>query len=146
MNNLTKVTMKSVFIDKTVEPNNAALKKALKDTFGVWQKLVNFTRETYPDAVEKWHFTSEKYGWSYRVSDKKRVIVYFLPRDKFFKIAFVFGQKATDSILASDISNSIKNEFKAAKVYAEGRGIRISVTDTSQLEDIKKLIVIKIAN
>jgi hypothetical protein len=34
----------------------------------------------------------------------------------------------------------------AAKSYAEGRGIRIAVTNEAILEDIKKLITIKISN
>jgi hypothetical protein len=72
------------------------------------------------------------------------VIIYLLPRDKFFKVAFVFGQKATDAILESHIADAIKNELQATKVYAEGRGIRIDIKDPKATEDILKLIAIKI--
>jgi len=44
------------------------------------------------------------------------------------------------------MSDHIKNELNAAKVYAEGRGIRIEVRNEAVLEDIKKLVIIKIAN
>jgi len=67
-----------------------------------------------------------------------------LPREKFFKVALVFGQKATDKLLESNIAETIRTEIKAAKVYAEGRGIRIEVRDKSILADIKKLIEIKV--
>ncbi|MBK6400162.1 MAG: DUF3788 family protein [Bacteroidetes bacterium] len=92
--------------------------------------------------MDEWKFSSEKFGWSFRISDK-RVIIY-LPRDQYFKVAFVFGQKATDSILKSKISSEIMNELKSAKVYSEGRGIRISITDKTLVNDVQKLISFKI--
>ncbi len=94
----------------------------------------------------EWKFSGEKFGWSYRINDAKRVIVYLLPRQHFFKIAFVFGNKATEKILESDVSEVIKNELRLAKVHAEGRGIRIDIRDDSDIDDIKKLILIKIGN
>ena len=72
-------------------------------------------------------------------------MIYLLPREVFFKVALVFGQKATELILASTVSEDLKNELKAAKVYAEGRGIRVEVKNKSIIDDIKKLIAIKIA-
>ena len=98
----------------------------------------------YPNGIESRNCS--KYGWSFRIDDKKRAILYLLPRDKFFKAAFVFGQKATEIILQSKISISIKKELEVAKVYAEGRGIRIDIKDDLPVDDIKKLVDIKLAN
>ena len=61
-------------------------------------------------------------------------------------MAFVFGEKATDKILSDSISENIKSELNAAKKYAEGRGIRIEITDSSLMKDIEKLIEIKASN
>ena len=58
----------------------------------------------------------------------------------------MFGQKATDMIMKSQIANSIKTELDSAKVYAEGRGIRIDIKDKMIISDIKELIDIKLAN
>jgi len=69
-----------------------------------------------------------------------------LPRDKYFKIALSFGQKAFDKIMSSSISDTIKLELSNAKAYAEGRGIRIEVKDNSILNDLEELIRIKISN
>lgn len=136
--------MQSIFTDKKKKPDEADLKEALDRTYAFWKTIAAFTTQCYPSATEEWNYSSEKYGWSYRISDKRRVLIYLLPRDKFFKTAFVFGQKATDDILKSDVSSSIKNELNAAKVYAEGRGIRLEVKDKTLINDIKKLISIKI--
>jgi hypothetical protein len=138
--------MKSIFIQKGMKPTKEDLKKELGDTFELWTTLAEFTKKANPDSFEEWKYSSEKYGWSFRISDKKRVLIYLLPRDNFFKVAFVFGQKATDKILDSNISESIVKEIKLAKVYAEGRGIRIEIKNKSITNDIKKLIKIKIEN
>ena len=91
-------------------------------------------------------FSIPKYGCRFKIKDKKRVILYLISRDKFFKAAFVFDLKATDNILKSNISEIIKADIQKAKVYAEGRGIRIDVTDSSFTEDLKKMISIKISS
>jgi hypothetical protein len=138
--------MKSFFADKAKQPTETELKKALNKNYDAWITLAEFTKKSYPKATEEWKFSGEKYGWNFRVSDKKRALIYLLPRDGFFKAAFVFGQKATEAILKSNISDNIKDEIKAAKVYAEGRGIRIEVKNKNILTDLKTLITIKIGN
>lgn len=138
--------MKSIFTDKAITPSETQLKTALGETYDHWLTLANLTLSLHPKAITQWHYSGEKFGWSFRISDKKRVLIYLLPRDQFFKVAFVFGQKATDTVLISNISDSIKNELMATKPYAEGRGIRISITNESMVDDIKQLISIKISN
>lgn len=58
----------------------------------------------------------------------------------------MFGQKAFEEVMKSSVAEKIKHELSEAKVYAEGRGIRIEVKDDSLLEDIVKLIEIKVLN
>lgn len=138
--------MKSVFTDKTKTPTPADLKNALGKTSDCWIKIEKLTKEIAPKAVAVWHFSGDKFGWSYRISDSKRVLVYLLPRENYFKVALVFGNKAVLQIQNSDISEHIIKELLAAKSFAEGRGIRIDVRDNEDIRDIQKLIEIKIAN
>lgn len=138
--------MKSIFTNKKAKPTTSDLKKALDSTYHAWQDLADFTHTSYKNTKAEWKFSGEKYGWSFQIKDSKRVIIYLLPRDKFFKAGFVFGQKATDEILESDITEYLKNEIRYARVYGEGRGIRIEVKDNALLTDLKKLITIKISN
>ena len=136
--------MKSIFTDKNKLPNDNDLKESLGDTYQLWQLIKDYVISKYPKGFEEW--SCSKYGWSLRIKDKKRAIIYLLPRDRFFKVAFVFGQKATDMIMKSQIANSIKTELDSAKVYAEGSGIRIDIKDKMIISDIKELIDIKLAN
>lgn len=136
----------SIFQDKAIVPCDKDLVAGLGPVFELWIQLRNFVLEKYPGGLMEWNYSGVKYGWSFRIKDKKRAILYFLPRENYFKVAFVFGQHAIDMIMASDISPEIKATLEQATKYAEGRGIRIDVKNNLILSDIKKLVEIKLAN
>lgn len=133
-------------MDKGVPPTEAMLREALGQTAGLWKQLADFTCSSSPGATAEWNFSGPKYGWSFRIKDKKRVILYLLPREGYFKAALVFGGKATREVLQSQVSETIKTELSHAKAYAEGRGIRVEVRDSNHLDDLKQLITIKLAS
>ena len=137
---------KSIFTNKSITPNDNDLIGPLGNTCKLWHLIEDYVHLKYPKAFDEWNFSGEKYGWSFRIKDKKRTIIYFLPRDQFFKVAFVYGQKATDMIVKSNVSEWIKKELESARVYAEGRGIRLEIRDETILDDIKALVDIKLAN
>jgi len=136
----------SIFTNKADMPDNFILSATLGDLFEIWTKIREYVFHVYPKATEEWNFPGQKYDWSFRIKDKKRAIIYLLPRDKFFLVAFVFGEKAAKDALDSTIASEIKTTIESARVYAEGRGFRIEVRNKSIVQDIKKLIDIKVAN
>jgi hypothetical protein len=138
--------MKSIFTDKFKTPTSQDLEIALGATSNIWQHFSDFTKTHAPAAIEEWMYSSEKFGWSFRLKDKKRVLIYLLPRDQFFKVAFVFGEQATTAILESTIVEHIKNDIKVSRKYAEGRGIRIDITNQTLVSEIEKLIAFKVAH
>jgi hypothetical protein len=134
----------SIFMDKARIPDDLMLREALSDLHPVWMEIRDYAFRKYPNALEEWNSPGKNYGWSFRIKDKKRAIIYLLPRDKYFMVAFVFGEKATTEALASGINGEIKTTIESARVYAEGRGFRIEVRDMILVEDIKTLIDIKL--
>jgi hypothetical protein len=136
----------SFFMDKTKQPTDNDLLDCLKSSYNFWVQIKDYVIEKYPDGKAEWNYPGKNYGWSYRIKDKKRAIIYFLPRDKYFKVAFVFGNKATQEVLSSCVCDEIKKELESTKPYIEGRGIRIDIVDNSKIKDIKELIQIKMAN
>jgi hypothetical protein len=135
----------SIFSNKKVIPTENDLLEVLGDSYGLWKRICQYVHLKYPGATEQWNNPGEKYGWHFRIKDKKRTIVYLLPAEKSFKVALVYGQKATSVVMQSHVSEEIKAELAAAKVYAEGRGIRIDVVNKDIIHDIETLIDIKIA-
>lgn len=136
----------SIFSDKLVKPTDNDLADKLDSNYELWNRIYDLVLSKYPNALAEWNYPGKKYGWNFRIKDKKRAIIYLLPRDRYFKVAFVFGDKAVNEIMKSKISNDIKTEISQAKKYVEGRGIRIDVKDDSNLFDIGQLIDIKLNN
>ncbi len=136
----------SIFRDKAIKPTDKDLVEKLDSTYNLWKRIHDFVFSKYPNGLAEWNHSGQKYGWNFRIKDKKRAILYFLPRDGYFKVAFVFGQKATDIVMESNISSDIKKDLMQATKYAEGRGIRIEITNDSLLPDIEQLIMIKLNN
>ncbi|HOY31577.1 MAG TPA: DUF3788 family protein [Bacteroidales bacterium] len=134
----------SIFEDKFVKPTEKMLTEALQDNILWWKEIKDFVIQQYPLAIEEWKHSGNNYGWGFRLKDKKRAIVYLTPADKYFLFSIVFGEKASQDALQSDISEEIKQMIRDARVYAEGRGIQIRVNSDILWDDIKKLILIKL--
>ena len=49
-------------------------------------------------------------------------------------------------MLKSNINEEIRTDLEQATKYAEGRGVRIEVNDSSKIPDIKTLVDIKLSN
>ena len=136
----------SIFMDKQPVPVEDDVKQALGHMYKFWEELKKYTLGKYPGGIEEWFYAGKKYGWGFRIKDKKRAIIYLGPRDKYFLASLVFGGKATDQALRSNIPAEIKSIIESAPVYAEGRGVRFEVRDGKYINDIKTLIDIKLAN
>jgi len=136
----------SIFTDKKIMPVDDDLHIPLGNMYEMWQQITGYVHLKYPAAIDMWNYSGDKYGWSFRIKDKKRVIVYLLPRDRFFKVVMIFGQKATDAVMNSQVAEALKSELASAKVYVEGRCIRIDILNETILSDLKTLIDIKISH
>lgn len=137
--------MQSIFNDKNVQPNQSMLEQVLgQESYGIWNEITEYVLQKDKSYTFNWKFASAKFGWSCRISDKKRVIIYLLPRDKFFKIAMVFGDKACQQIYDSNIDQSIKTLLQEATNNAEGKGIRIDIRNSELIESIYMMIDIKV--
>lgn len=127
-------------------PTDKDLAEKLDSKYELWQRIHDLVLTKYPNGLAEWNYPGKKHGWSFRIKDKKRAIIYFLPRNRYFKVVFVFGDKAVNKIMESEISNYIKTEINQATKYAEGRGVSIDVKNDSVLFDIEQLIDIKLNN
>jgi hypothetical protein len=137
----------SLFDDKSKQPTEQMLAKAIGKQYQLWTEIAEYTIEKYPKAFKEWKYYKAKgYGWSFRIKDKKRNIIYMGPRDGFFMAAFVFSDKGVDAVQDSTLPKAIKEELRNSKKYPEGRAIRLEVRKKADVTNIKTLVDIKIAN
>ncbi len=136
----------NIFDDKSKKPTDKMLKATLGKTYTLWERMKKHLKETYGDLTEDWKFYGQKYGWQLKTYQKKRNLFFFIPGKDYFKITFVYGDKAAEKVQKSDLPDNIKTTLKNAKKYMEGRGLSIEVKSIEDLEIVKKLIGIKINN
>jgi hypothetical protein len=73
-------------------------------------------------------------------------LFFFIPLKSCFQVSFVFGDRAVAAVEKSGLPNKLITELKDARKYAEGRGLRIDVKSSADVENIKKLMEIKVNN
>jgi len=94
----------SVFMDKSQLPSAGDLKGALGDRYQLWMEIRECVLQKYPDGKEEWNYPGKKYGWSFRIKNKKRAIIYLLPRDNAFLAAFLKLMAMPPPELSTEVS------------------------------------------
>lgn len=136
----------SIYTEKLVQPDDKMLSYELADTKKYLDKISTVIDKEYGDFKPEWKFYNQKSGWILKMFTKKRNVLFVVPCDKYFRVAFTFGDKASDLIFNSDLPDSIKQDLFNAKKYAEGRTIQIEVKTNIDLDIILKMIRIKLMN
>ncbi len=135
------------FADKAHEPQDKELEIALGSTYSLFEEIFKYLMDTHKDISPEWKQYSKKMGWQLKLLKGKRNIMFVVPFDGYFIVAFIFGDKAVGKVMESDLPKEIKTELQDAKKYMEGRIINITITqDTKNVNDIIKLIEIKLNN
>ena len=96
----------SVFMDKAKIPSNADLQSALGHTYATWEAIRSRVLEQYPKAQAAWYHAGAKFGWSFRMKDSKRAIVYLLPRDGYFKASLIMAKHSEEYKAPHDTKES----------------------------------------
>ncbi|MHC4324867.1 MAG: DUF3788 family protein [Planctomycetota bacterium] len=136
----------SVFEDKTTMPDDKMLAGALGKSSRLWQEIKKNLKAEYGELIEEWKFYGRKSGWILKTLRKKRNLFFFIPLKGTFQLSFVFGEKAVAAVEKSDLPQELITELKNARKYAEGRGLRVDVKNSADVENIRKLVEIKINN
>ncbi len=136
----------SVFDDKSKRPQASDLKGALSRTSTHWDSLITHIASEYPPLDETWSFSGANWGWSLRLKQKKRTVLYMTPCRGYFLVGFVLGEKAVRAAHGSTLPDSVLTVIDGAKKYAEGRAVRIEIRNKKDVENAKRLSSIKMAN
>ena len=131
------------FDDKALSPDDRALAKGLGPAKPLWDAFVRHIAAEFAPVTEAWGFYKM---WSLRLKRKRRTIVYLLPRVGHFLCAFVFGGQATEAARRAKLPKAVLKAIEDAPVYAEGRGFRLEVRTEADVETMKALAAIKMAN
>lgn len=136
----------SFFEDKEHQPEDSDLVEALAETQRYWDDLKSTMARNFQPLSVEWGFSGKKWGWSLRLKQKARTILYMTPRAGDFVVGFALGQKAVDAAHATDLPPSVLELIDAAPKYAEGRGVRLEVRTEEDLRSVVQLADVKMTN
>lgn len=136
----------SAFDDREKLPTEQDLTRVLGGTADLWLDLKVHLTSEFGALDEAWGFTGPKWGWSLRLVSGKRTILYLTPASDFFYVGFAYGEKAAAAAMESDLPASVKETIEGAKKFAEGRAIRMEIRSAEEVESVKKMAAIKMAN
>lgn len=134
----------NVYNEKMVQPDEKMLSYDLGETKAYLDTIAGFIASEYGNFKPEWKFYNQNTGWILKMLTKKRNVLFVVPCEGFFRIAFTFGDKAANLILSSELPDTIKQLLLDARKHAEGRTIVIDVKSESDLENILKMIRIKL--
>jgi len=133
----------NAFIGQAEQPAEAQLTAKLGAARPLWDELLAALPQC---EARQWKSYSLKAGWSLRMKRGKRNIVYLSPSLDGFTASFVLGDRAVFAARAAGLPAAVVRIIDEARKYAEGTAVRIDVKTHADLEVVRKLAAIKLAN
>lgn len=130
----------SAFDDPAAPPGARAVAATLGKAHAAWKAL---RASAGPGLEVEWGFSSRSAGWSLRLKDGKRVLLYLTPRAGHFLGSLALGEKAVEAASRADLPPAILAAIAAAPRYAEGRGVRVDVRTVAEARALAALVAIK---
>ena len=130
----------SIFSEKATIPNEEALGLALKGNKALWDQMLITS-----NGVGEWKFYSKAAGWSYQVKQGKRALFYMIPKDGWFRLTFVYGNRAVEAAPAMGLPEAVLNDLQQATVYMEGRSVNLAVNGAADLDTAQKMLQLKLS-
>lgn len=136
----------NAFIGKTTQPTRIEVAESLGKATKVWNEFIESMANEGVSDQEWKGIAVKKYGWSLRLKQKGRNIVYLGPGKDCFMVSFVLSNKALSAARASKLPKTVADALAKAPKYPEGNGLRLVVHREADLAAICKIAAIKVAN
>ena len=128
----------SIFGEKEIVPSKEILCSALNDNQVLWDKILEFS-----GGKGEWKFYGKAAGWTFQVKKGKRTLFYMMPKDGWFQMTFVYGERAVEAARWFELPEKVLNDLKQATVYVEGRSVAVEITSDKDIDTVEKMLQLK---
>lgn len=129
--------------DEQIFPAREELKKALGDSYTVYEELMRIMSDDSLGLVPQWNYYKDGKAWLCKVCYKKKTVFWLSVWDGFFRTGFYFTEKTSTGVTDLDIEKSLKEDFIQRKPVGKLLPLAINVRRREQLEDLVKIIEYK---
>ena len=131
--------------DPSQQPLHSTVTTYLGASAPLWSSVIAQAIKRAPQLAEAWHFTGPKIGWSLRLVDGDRIVVYLTPGEGSFRVGLVLGAKAVAAAREAGLSAAAAAVLDVAPKHAEGHGVRFQVASRKDMAPFEELLSIKLA-
>jgi hypothetical protein len=131
---------KPVLTDQNVYPDEAILRRVLKEQYGMFEELMHRIISKPFELVPEWNYYKDGKSWLCKVMYKKKTVFWLSVWDACFKVTFYFTAKTETGINDLDIAHSIKTEFQAREAVGKLKPLTILFTPKTNMDDVLLLI------
>ena len=134
----------SLFLAKERPPAAGEAEAALGGAAPLWVELEAAFAARF-HTTGSWAWSGKQYGWSHRLSQGKRALVYLTPCAGFVRASFALGERAVAAAAASGLPSGLAALIEQAPAFPEGRAVRIEVRDSAMVPHLMRIAELKLA-
>ncbi|MFL7870297.1 MAG: DUF3788 family protein [Anaerolineales bacterium] len=132
------------FTDKKQQPTESEIQRVMGAGLSYWEELVQYVHQQYaPD--EEFHFMyGKKYGWALRFQMRGKLLTSFYPTNGGLTVQINLGPAAIEQALEMRLGEHVVGVINRATAYSEGRWLFIPVKSPRDIQDIQRLIALRV--
>lgn len=124
------------FVVKAEMPKGEAIKQALAKTYRFYETLDAWAE----DCVKEWKYYNRRYGWSLKVSWRKKPLYWVVMYRGFFHMGFSIAKNERDDFLALDLEEATRRAITDSKEFPEGFPVEFAVRDEKSFQEAFRLV------
>lgn len=124
------------------EPTERQILKLIGKKGGLWTDLRRYLAEQYI-CEPVMSIGKKEYDWTIRYRKSSKTLVTLMPENNGFCVLVVLGKKEIAKAVTLKLNPFVKNIFRAAKQYHDGRWLWIRPRNKKDIESIKELLTVK---
>ncbi len=90
--------------------------------------------------LKEWKDYGRNYGWTYKVWDKRKALLWITPRPGSFIVGMTLREEERDALLGKRISPCMMEQIRGAREYSEGYAIRVEIRTKTDCEHLLPVI------
>jgi hypothetical protein len=132
----------SAFPNKDQEPTMQDVSAIAGAKLPLWEDLVAFISENYQiEGVFRYY--GKSYGWQLWFQRSRKTLVSLYPQQDGFVVQIVLGPTLVDAASQLSLGTNVRRTLEGAQQYPEGKWLFIEVSSKEDIEDVKKLLLLK---
>jgi hypothetical protein len=133
---------KGVFVEKNHRPTMQEIISVVGSKRSLWDDLSQFISANYGMQGDL-AFYGKNYGWAVRYRKGGKALVSMYPGKDAVTVQIVLGQAEAKKVSGVDLGANVRRVLDEAHNFPEGRWLFININSDKDLDDVKRLILIK---